>query len=137
MILLKWLGKNTTVTQTKLRPFFEELEKGNLCAGLCQSCGMKFYPPRSGCPECHQENIELIPLSKSGKLAAFTQIHYGPSAFQSEVPYTIGILELEEEKLRIMGWIKTPVEELKVGMQLVWELKPNNSDSYLLFLNPP
>ncbi|MFX0207801.1 MAG: OB-fold domain-containing protein, partial [Candidatus Hodarchaeota archaeon] len=64
------------------------------------------------------------------------QIHYGPSAFQSYVPYTIGILELEKENLRIMGWIKTPVEELQVGMNFIWELKSGNADNYLLFLTP-
>ena len=137
MILLKWLGKNTTVTQTKLLNFFEQLEKGNLCAGKCYSCGNTYYPPRSGCSQCFDKNIELVPLSKTGKLVAFSQIHYGPSAFQSDVPYTIGILELEKENLRIMGWIKTPVEKLQVGMKLVWELKSANEDNFLLFLTPP
>ncbi|MFX1513967.1 MAG: Zn-ribbon domain-containing OB-fold protein [Promethearchaeota archaeon] len=132
---MKWLGKNTTLTQTKLQDFFKQLENGKLCAGICQSCGKKHYPPRSGCSECFSKNIELIPLPKEGNLVAFSQIHYGPTAFLADIPYIIGILELEED-LRVMGWVKEiPVEKLQVGMNLVWHLEPGESDNYLLFLN--
>jgi uncharacterized OB-fold protein len=118
------------VSDTKVRGFVEGLERGELWASKCSSCGAVHYPPRSDCPDCFATEFEWVPVRGVGKLIAFTSVFVTPEHFTPDLcatapfsryaysPLPVGIVEMEGG-LRVMGWILgVPSESLQVGMQL-------------------
>ena len=54
------------------------------------------FPPRQHCPTCWSKSMEWVSLSGKGKLYARTTIHAAPEMFQKQLPYSVGIIDLDE-----------------------------------------
>jgi len=119
------------VRDTKVRGFVEGLERGELLASKCTSCGAVQYPPRSDCPRCFGTTFEWAPVQGSGTLLSFTSVYVAPQHFAPDLcgrapfsnymynPAPVGIIEMADG-LHVMGWIVgAPLASLKVGMRLV------------------
>ncbi len=81
----------------------------------CLECKKKYYPAIYFC-SCGSTKFEIITLSGIGKLLSFTQIINSTIVFKKQVPYSIGIIELEMGLKLIMQLTDVIYEELKVGM---------------------
>ena len=68
----------------------------------CAKCDTIFMPPRLYCPECGSDDHQNVALSGRGTIRTWTTIHVGPTRYESEVPYTVVLVELEEGP-RLMG----------------------------------
>lgn len=115
----------------------------------CKSCKTLFFPrEETYCrnPQCQSTEFDEVPLSTRGKLWSFTNNCYKPPAPYMSAdpfePYAIAAVELEKEKLVVLGQVVPGVgcEELKSGMEmelvletlfededneyLVWKWKP-------------
>lgn len=88
-------------------------------AAKCSQCGYIAFPQRLICPECGAAEFEKIYLSGKGKLETYTIIRVAPEGFGDQVPYAIGMIELEEG-VRLMGQITDcDPETLKIGDHLI------------------
>lgn len=65
-------------------------------AKKCSKCGYITFPPRLICPECGNKKFEDYILKDTGKILTYTTIEVGPSEFADQVPYTVGIVELDD-----------------------------------------
>ena len=103
-----------------------------LLGAKCQQCGTYYFPKHiSFCrnPHCESEEFTEVPLSRSGKIWSYTNACYKPPepfiAAEPFEPYTIAAVELDEEKMIILGQVITGVDvsELSVGdeVELVLE----------------
>jgi len=93
----------------------------------CVSCRTYFFPKETVfCrnPGCSSTDFEEVPLSRRGTLWSFTNNCYPPPApyiapdpFE---PYAIAAVELDEEKMVILGQVVSGVatSELKAGMEM-------------------
>jgi uncharacterized OB-fold protein len=114
------------------RPFLEgwfaKGESGaHLVGSRCTSCGT-FYFPREAryCrnPACQSEQFEVVPLSQRGRLWSFTNACYQPPepfiAPDPFVPFSIAAVELEREKMIVLGPVVEGVDvgALQVGMTM-------------------
>ena len=79
------------------RPFWEGAANGKLLFQRCGNCRHAFLPGREECPECLNPNLAWEESSGRGTLYSWVVYHraYGP-AYQARVPYTVGIVALEE-----------------------------------------
>ncbi|MCI4360752.1 MAG: OB-fold domain-containing protein, partial [Thermoplasmata archaeon] len=61
--------------------------------------------------------VEWIDLPRTGRLYAFSAVLVGaPLGMESEVPYVVGLVDLEGSPLRLFGRIVgTPWNECRVG----------------------
>jgi uncharacterized OB-fold protein len=93
----------------------------------CTECGTYFFPAeRVFCrnPRCAGSEFEEVPLSTRGKLWSFTNNCYPPPApyisADPFVPYAIAAVELEREKMVVLGQVAAGVgvEDLKAGMEM-------------------
>ncbi|HEX7483271.1 MAG TPA: Zn-ribbon domain-containing OB-fold protein [Candidatus Bathyarchaeia archaeon] len=101
-----------------IEQFYKFLGQQKLMAGKCLKCGKIHLPPRPLCDNCLSQNFEWVSISGKGELLTYTVIHIAPEQFQGLVPYTVGIVELENG-LKIPGMIqKINQEQLKIGMAL-------------------
>lgn len=102
------------------------LDEYKLMACRCLGCDRLFAPPRPICFYCHASDMQWVPLSGFGRLAAYTCIAIGPPSmiaegYDRENPYCVGVVELDEGvrvDARIEGVNAASPETIQVGMPL-------------------
>ncbi len=112
-------GAVSFTAESKTSEFVDFLEKGKVMTTRCKSCGNYYFPPKMDCPSCEESEVEWVEIPGSGKLLTYTVVHYGPSGFEDDAPYTLGIGEFGGG-LRIFGRLSKSIEEgeIKTGMGL-------------------
>lgn len=123
----------------------------HLLGSRCETCGTYYFPQIRGeakfCrnPDCEGETFAEVKLSRSGKLWSFTNAMYQPPepfvAADPHKPYAIAAVELDKEKMVVLGMVTegVNVEALAVGMdmelvrepledgRLTWKWRPAGS----------
>ncbi|MCI4367659.1 MAG: zinc ribbon domain-containing protein [Thermoplasmata archaeon] len=109
--------------QTGLSMFYDALRQGRLTTTRCPNDATITWPPRTVCPKCHRAALEWIELPRSGTLYAFSAVLVGaPLGMESDVPFAVGLVDLDGVPLRLFGRIAgRPWTELTVGGKVVFE----------------
>jgi uncharacterized OB-fold protein len=98
-----------------------------LLGSRCTSCGAIFFPRESSfCrnPACAGREFEEVPLGRRGRLWSATDNHYAPPAPYVSAdpfePYAIAAVELETEKMVVLGQVVPGVgaRDLEVGQEM-------------------
>ncbi|HTV94963.1 MAG TPA: OB-fold domain-containing protein [Steroidobacteraceae bacterium] len=110
-----------------------------LIGSRCTACGTYFFPPLQSVfcrnPECAGERFERVPLSRTGRIWSFTDACYQPPepyvAAQPFVPFAIAAVELDAEKMIVLGQVVSGlgVKDLRVGMQVELVLETLYADA--------
>jgi uncharacterized OB-fold protein len=106
-----------------------------LLGSRCTSCGTYYFPKlKTFCrnPDCVGEQFEEVPLSRTGKVWSFTNAVYQPPEPYVQVdkdafvPFAIAAVELEKEKMIVLGQVVAGVgvESLKAGLEVELVLEP-------------
>ncbi len=77
--------------------FWSDLALGRLTTTRCDACGKLTFPPKPFCPHCWSRAVQWTDLAGRGTLYSQTVIHAAPAAFAHEVPYRVGIVDLDEQ----------------------------------------
>jgi uncharacterized protein len=103
--------------QTRLARFYARLAEGRLSTTRCPADGRLLWPPRTACPYCHAESLEWVDLPEEGRIYAFSAVLVGaPLGMEADVPFAVGLVDLEGVPLRLFGRIEgRPWEALRVG----------------------
>jgi uncharacterized OB-fold protein len=82
------------------KPFWDYCKSHELRMQFCTSCEEWIWYPKAWCPSCgKRSNIEWRKLSGKGNVYSFTvirQVIDNSPAFQVDLPFIIGLIELEE-----------------------------------------
>jgi uncharacterized OB-fold protein len=107
--------------------WFRDGDTPALLGTRCTACGSVFFPRESFyCrnPACAGTEFEEVELSRRGRLWSFTNNCYPPPApyvapdpFE---PYAVAAVELEAEKMVVLGQVVHGVgpEDLEAGMEM-------------------
>jgi len=104
-----------------------DTDKPALIGSQCSKCGTYFFPKQSQyCknPDCDSSEFKEVELSRTGKIWSYTNACYQPPepfvAPDPFVPYAIAAVELEKEKMTVLGQVVDGVDvnQLKVGMDV-------------------
>jgi uncharacterized OB-fold protein len=99
--------------------FWQGLASGDFQTTRCDDCERLTFPPKPFCPHCWSERVRWVPLSGRGKLYSQTVVHAAPMVFQDEVPYRVGIVDLDEG-LRIATRVLAEAEpKLDTAVEIV------------------
>jgi len=111
-------GKVSFTTETKAADFVTNLEQGKVMGTKCRDCGMTYFPPKMDCPNCLSSNVEWFEITGPATLATYSVVTYGPSGFEDDAPYTLGIADYGTFKVfgRVSKGI--PAGDLAVGMKV-------------------
>ena len=117
--MFKWFGKVNYTPYTKVSDFAQHLRDGHLMASRCKKCGATSFPPRADCEACMSDAFEFLEVSGKGRLHTFTKIVAAPTGFEDVVPYTVGVVDLEEGG-KALAWFGETIEEddIRIGMEL-------------------
>ena len=104
--------------------FFQEIrEKQAVHRHPLPEMRQVYVPPRRVCGPCFTELSELVPLSDTGTLIAFSVVNYPfidpATGVQRPIPYTYGYIRMDGAD-NIFSHIinETDVERIKVGMKV-------------------
>jgi uncharacterized protein len=114
-----------TEKETRLARFFARLAEGRLSTTRCATDGL-LWPPRTACPKCHTEELEWVDLPERGRLYAFSAVLAGaPLGMESEVPFAVGLVDLDGVPLRLYGRVEgRPWNALAIGLEVRVEPYP-------------
>jgi len=117
--MFKWFGKVNFSPFTKVADFAQHLKDGFIMASRCKKCGATSFPPRADCGKCMSPEFELNEISGKGKLHTYTEIVAAPTGFEDVVPYTVGVVDLEEGG-RLLAWLGESIkkDEIEIGMDV-------------------
>lgn len=110
---LKPLPHPTELTQ----PFWDGVRAEKLLIQKCSSCGLLRHTPKLWCPECLSDDYTWAQMSGNGEVYSYTIMHRAPAtSFQTEIPYAVALVELDEGVKMISNLISCPIEDVKIGM---------------------
>jgi uncharacterized OB-fold protein len=112
-------GTVSFTSEAKTTDFIKYLEQGKVMATRCKKCGTNYFPPKMDCPSCLGSDVEWFEIKGNGKLITYTIVQYGPSGFENDAPYTLGILDFGDG-LHVFGRLSKNIKEsdIKAGMAL-------------------
>jgi hypothetical protein len=93
--------------------FFDALADGRLVAAACD-CGERLVPPRTACYACGSRDLELEEQPRTGELYSYTEVRTAPPAFEDDVPYTVGVVELDSGA-RLLGRVDADYDDVSIG----------------------
>jgi len=74
--------------------------------------------------------MEWTELKGIGKLLSYSIVHVSTADYQSQTPYAVGIVELDEGA-RLSGVIRNVKhEDLKIGLSLIVDFEENTSQEW-------
>jgi len=90
-----------------------------LVGGWSPSSGHHHFPRQPVCPYSGADDVEEVRLSGRGRLWAWTAVTTPPAGYSGLVPYGFGVVELDEERLRVVGRItESDPDQLDDGMAM-------------------
>lgn len=78
------------------KEYNENLKQGRLSGLKCSDCGEVSAQPRLICAKCGGSRLETLELKGSGAVQTFTVNYVAAEGRESEVPYIVAIVELDE-----------------------------------------
>ena len=144
------------MSQSAMQPtiagWFTDGDQPRLIGTQCCDCGTYFFPKQElFCrnPTCTSTRFDEVELSRTGHIWSYTKHYYAPPepyiSGEEFEPYTIAVVELEKEKMVILGQVANGFEpeDLHTGQEMeviveklyeqdgtdyaVWKWKPKAS----------
>lgn len=85
----------------------------------CINCKKLFFPPRIICPFCRRKGkLEPYTFSGRGKVYSYTEVQVPPEGFETQIPYVLAIIDLEEGAKILGQVVDSKIEEVKIGSQV-------------------
>jgi uncharacterized OB-fold protein len=104
--------------------FWEGCRDHELRFQKCSSCGHVRFPPSLVCPQCHQQDFQLIVSAGTGKVYTYAVYHvaYNPG-FQGDVPYVVAVVELDEGPRLLTNIVGCKPDEVfcEMTVSVTWE----------------
>lgn len=97
-------------------PFWKAAEEGRLSIQHCEECDVHVFYPRPICPHCWSDKLVWKDASGHATLKSFSVVHKpGHPGWLPIVPYTVGMVELEEGPTMLTFILRDAGDELDVG----------------------
>jgi uncharacterized OB-fold protein len=98
------------------------LDPPALLGGRCSACDGLSFPRERFCAYCGAEEPAPSPLSTRGTIYSWTIVRFAPPGYTGEVPFAVGIVELDDA-IRITSTLTAePLESLRVGATVTFRL---------------
>jgi len=91
-------------------------QRYNLVGEICPHCEVKIFPPRDVCPECGKEAKTEFAFSGKGEVYSHTTIYDAPAGYETQTPYTVALVKLEEGPVVTAQLTDLGEEPVEIGM---------------------
>jgi benzoylsuccinyl-CoA thiolase BbsA subunit len=93
-----------------------ENERPYLKGYKCKGCGKIWFPKFIPCPnpDCWSEEMEIIPLSREGKIYSATDVYIGQPSMREYMPLIVGYVDLPEG-IRVFAQLEGEIGSFQSG----------------------
>jgi uncharacterized OB-fold protein len=113
-------------------PFWAGLAAHELRAQRCTRCGTHRLPAGPVCPSCLSTDSEWVAISDRGTLWSYNVYRRALApAFAADVPYAIGVVELEHG-LFLTSRLDAAPDDIRIGTTMAARYDAVNDDVTLL-----
>ncbi len=117
--------------------FWQHCNRDELRFQRCTDCGTWRHLPRVMCAQCASTEWEWALSSGRGRLFSWTVTHRSPHpAFRGEVPFVVGIIEMEEGVRMLCRIREIAPEDLALDLPLEVGFERANDETSLPFFRP-
>lgn len=96
--------------------YWQAAEQGRLLLQRCTACGHLQHYPRTLCSSCWCDDLTWVDASGRGRVATATVVHMpGHPAWQSETPYVLALVELDEGPRLMTNVVGVAPDSVTVG----------------------
>ena len=78
------------------KAYYEALKQDKLLGLKCKACGAITVPPAMACRGCAGTETDIVEVKGDGKIRTFTTVFVAAEGRESEVPYIVALVELDE-----------------------------------------
>jgi uncharacterized OB-fold protein len=106
--------------------YWEAAARGELAIPRCAACSHWVWYPAAACPVCGEVDMPWTPTRGRGELYAWTTVHHTfLPQYADLVPYTVGVVTLDEDALlRIPARLLADPDILTIGMAMQVHFEP-------------
>ena len=110
-------GRPIPQVEPEAAPFWESLREHRMRVQRCDDCAQFYFPPSARCPNCLSDSVAWTEVSGRGQVWATATMYraYLP-AYESEVPYDVSIIELDEGAKVWSNVVGCDPDDVQVGM---------------------
>jgi hypothetical protein len=111
-------GTVSFTAESRAAGFVDHLEKGQVMATRCRTCGTISFPPKMDCPSCLSSEADWLEITGPGTLVTYAEVTYGPTGFENDAPYILALVDYG--KFKVFGRMRKdiPAKDLAVGMKV-------------------
>lgn len=100
-------------------PYWEGLRINELRYQICGSCQEPIFHPRYICPYCLSSKLKWEKSAGKAKIYSFSTVYRAPyKGFQSKLPYTLAIIELDEGFFMFSEVVDCEPSQIEIGMRV-------------------
>ena len=125
--MCEWFGKMNFCPHTKVDGFAAHLRAGRLMGSTCRACGRLSFPPRADCPTCRHGEFEFTEMSGRGIVMTHTTINAAPAGFEDDVPFELGVVDLEETG-RLLAPFGATIDPQEIAIDMPVQVVPRLSE---------
>lgn len=115
-------GGPTQGGATPVREGLFREEPPALLGARCERCGALRFPALAVCARCQHEGASEIALPDAGRVFTYTIVHAPPPGYAGEVPYALGVVELDGGLRVAATLLADDLEALRIGAPCRLEL---------------
>jgi uncharacterized protein len=107
-------GKPQPNPSAESAPYWAAAKERRLVLQHCNACGKCWFPPSRRCAHCLSTDFDWQESRGQGRVYSFVVFHrvYHP-AYESEVPYAVAIIELDEGPRLLANIVGTAPEAIR------------------------
>ncbi len=112
-------NKPLPILDSNSSEFWEGCKRHELLIQRCEQCNSYRFPPRPICPNCLSMDTTLDKMSGKGEVYTFSvaRMPLRPQ-WEPDIPYTIGVIQLDEGVRMVSNIIGCQPEDVKIGMKV-------------------
>lgn len=108
---------------------FEDGTRGVFLGKRCRNCGEYLFGSPVFCLNCSSSELEPVEFGQQGILRTYTVIYVPLPGWKGDVPYILGLVELQGGIEVLSEVIDCPREALEIGMDMELAFKVGGKDS--------
>ncbi|MDG6952580.1 MAG: Zn-ribbon domain-containing OB-fold protein [Nitrososphaerota archaeon] len=99
-----------------------------LIGSRCGACGAEFFPPVYRCKKCGSEEIADREMPRTGKILTHTLLHEPLPGFESQAPFYLAVVRLDNGAKVLTQIVDSPPEAVKSGANVRATVRRANVD---------
>lgn len=106
----------TTPPEDDFEPYWTALASNRVVVPSCDACGLRSWPPRPACRNCHGLHWSWVEVPPLGAVYSWTVVHHQSMPGHAP-PYAVVIAELDGcDGVRLLGHYGADSASLEVGL---------------------